>query len=111
MLPVLATSAAPVAASIARSVGGATASKAWKAAQDFEAMAIGQFLMPIFNTVDLAHTAFGGGDGEDAWKPMMVQELGKSIAKAGGIGLAAPVYAAMLHAQETRGSAATESTP
>src|SRR5690348_7394957 len=106
MLPILAASAAPVAATAAASA----TDKLWKAAQDFEAMAIGQFLAPMFNTVDLAHTPFGGVDGEEAWKPMLVQEMAKSIAKAGGIGLAAPVHAAMLHAQETRGGATPERT-
>ncbi len=71
-----------------------------KAAQDFEAMAIGQMLQPMFDTVDTAHGAFGGGDGEEAWKPMLVQEIAKQIAKSGGLGLAKPVYDAMLRMQE-----------
>jgi peptidoglycan hydrolase FlgJ len=71
-----------------------------KAAQDFEAMAIGQFLQPMFDTVDTAHTLFGGGDGETTWKPMLIQEFGKLIAAHGGLGLAEPVYAAMLRMQE-----------
>ena len=33
----------------------------WQAAQDFEAMAIGQLLQPMFETVDTAHSLFGGG--------------------------------------------------
>jgi Rod binding domain-containing protein len=71
-----------------------------KAANDFEAMAIGQLLKPMFDTVDTAHGAFGGGPGEEAWKPMMVQEFAKQIEAHGGLGLAKPVYDAMLRMQE-----------
>ncbi|WP_428487261.1 rod-binding protein [Rhodopila sp.] len=73
-----------------------------KAAKDFEAMAIGQLLQPMFDTVDTAHSAFGGGDGEAAWKPMLVQEIAKQIAANGGLGLAQPVYEAMLRMQEAK---------
>ena len=77
--------------------------KLWKAAQDFEAMAIGQLLQPMFETVDTAHGAFGGGAGEEAWRPMLVDAIGKQMAANGGIGLAVPVFNAMLHAQEQHG--------
>ena len=73
-----------------------------KAARDFEAMAIGQLLAPMFETVDSAHGLFGGGAGEETWKPMLVAEFGKHIAAHGGFGLAAPVMAAMIRMQETQ---------
>ena len=72
------------------------------AARDFEAMAIGQLLAPMFDTVDSAHGLFGGGAGEETWKPMLVAEFGKHIAAHGGFGLAAPVMAAMLRMQEAQ---------
>ncbi|HEX4369135.1 MAG TPA: rod-binding protein [Rhodopila sp.] len=71
-----------------------------KAAHDFEAMAIGQMLEPMFDTVDSAHDAFGGGAGEEAWKPMLVQAFAKEIEARGGLGLSKPIYDAMLRAQE-----------
>jgi Rod binding domain-containing protein len=71
-----------------------------QAAKDFEAMALGQLLAPMFQTVDTAHSAFGGGEAEATWRPMMVDAIGKQIAAHGGLGLAAPVFAAMLRAQE-----------
>jgi peptidoglycan hydrolase FlgJ len=74
--------------------------KLWKAAQDFEAMALGQLLAPMFNTVDTAHSLFGGGEAEATWRPMLVDAIGKQMAAHGGIGLAAPVFATMLRAQE-----------
>ena len=73
-----------------------------KAARDFEAMAIGQLLAPMFDTVDSAHGLFGGGAGEETWKPMLIAEFGKHIAAHGGFGLAAPVMAAMLRMQEAQ---------
>ncbi len=78
-----------------------------KSAQDFEAMAIGQLLQPMFDTVDTAHSTFGGQDGEEAWRPMLVQEMAKHIAASGGLGLAKPVYDEMLRMQQ----AGTEGKP
>ncbi len=75
----------------------------WRAAQDFEAMAIGQLLQPMFETVDTAHAAFGGGEAEATWRPMLVDAIGKQMAANGGIGLAVPVFNAMLRAQEQTG--------
>ena len=69
--------------------------KTWKAAKDFEAMAIGEFLKPMFQTVDTAKTVFGGGDAERTWRPMLIDEIGKQMAASGGFGLAAPIYESM----------------
>ena len=63
-------------------------------------MAIGQLLAPMFDTVDTSKGMFGGGEAEKAWKPMMIAELGKSIAAAGGLGLAGPIMQQMLRLQE-----------
>jgi peptidoglycan hydrolase FlgJ len=76
--------------------------KVTKSAHDFEAMAIGQLLQPMFDTVDTAHDIFGGGPGEEAWKPLLVQEFAKQIANHGGLGLAKPVYDAMMRMQEVK---------
>ena len=86
---------------------GATLSPAQRqkiaaSAQQFEAMALGQMLAPMFDTVDTSKGMFGGGDGEAAWKPMMVSELAKSIAAHGGLGLAKPIEQQMLRLQEAK---------
>ena len=78
----------------------AQAAKLWKAARDFEAMTLGQLLKPMFDTVDTAHSAFGGGDAEAAWTPMLVDAIGKAMESRGGLGLAVPVFHALLQAQE-----------
>jgi peptidoglycan hydrolase FlgJ len=96
--PVLA--AAPPA--VSRVAHSADPMKIAKSAHDFEAMAIGQLLQPMFDTVNTAKNAFGGGSGEEAWKPMLVQEFAKQIASHGGLGLAKPVYDAMLRIQEAK---------
>ena len=54
----------------------------------------------MFDTVDMSHSAFGGGAAEASWRPMMVDAIGKQMAAHGGLGLAVPVFNAMLHAQE-----------
>ena len=74
--------------------------KLWQAARDFEAMAIGQLLQPMFQTVVAAKGIFGGGEGEATWRPMLVDAIGKQMAANGGLGLADPVYHAMLRVQE-----------
>jgi Rod binding domain-containing protein len=76
--------------------------RAWKAAQDFEAMAIGQFLQPMFQTVDLSKSLFGGGEAESTWQPMLTTEIAKTIEQHGGLGLAMPVFREMLRMQEAR---------
>ncbi len=87
---------------IATTLSPAQVQKAWGAAQNFEAMAIDQFLTPMFNTIDLSKSAFGGGEAEAAWKPMLIDAVAKQITKAGGLGLAQPVFAQMIHMQEAK---------
>jgi peptidoglycan hydrolase FlgJ len=76
--------------------------KLWKTAQDFEAMALGEFLKPMFETVDPKHNLFGGGDAEKTWRPMLVDEIARQIAAHGGLGLAGPIHDAMLRMQEAK---------
>jgi peptidoglycan hydrolase FlgJ len=71
-----------------------------QSAQDFEAMALGEMLKPMFDTVDTSKSAFGGGSAEGQWRPLMIDAIGKQMAARGGLGLAEPVFKAMLRAQE-----------
>ena len=77
--------------------------KTWAEAQKFEAMALNEMLAPIFGTADTSKSIFGGGEGETTWRPMLVSEMAKKIASAGGLGLAQPVYQQMLRLQENGG--------
>ena len=91
----------PVTHRLPQSVPDAVATaKLTKAAQDFTAVAFSEMLKPIFDTTDKSNDLFGGGQGEQAWRPMMVDEIAKSIARQGGLGLNGPVTQAMLHLQE-----------
>jgi len=71
-----------------------------QAARDFEAMALGQMLQPMFETVETSKGLFGGGAAEAAFRPMLVAEIAKHMARHGGLGLARPVMAQMLRLQE-----------
>lgn len=89
-------------AQVTTSLAPAEVQKITKAARDFEAMALGQLLAPMFETIDGSKGPFGGGDGEAAWRPMLTQELARHMANHGGIGLARPVLLQMLRMQEQR---------
>jgi hypothetical protein len=65
-------------------------------------MALGEMLKRMFSTVDIARGAFGGGEAEETWKPLLVDAIAKQIAAHAGLGLAAPVFAEMLRRQETQ---------
>lgn len=71
------------------------------AAQEFEAVFLAQMLRPMFDTIETSET-FGGGSGEDQYRQLLVDEYGKAMARAGGIGLADHVLDHMLKLQETQ---------
>lgn len=80
----------------------AEAQRIWRSAKAFEGMALGALLQPMFRTVHGAHDMFGGGNAEKIWQPMLVAEIGKQLAAAGGLGLAVPVFRAMLNAEAAK---------
>ncbi|HEX4262107.1 MAG TPA: rod-binding protein [Acetobacteraceae bacterium] len=98
----------PLAAVPATTLPPAQVAAAEKGAQKFEAMALGALLEPMFDTMDATGGTFGGGQGEAAWRPMLVQAMAKQIAAAGGLGLAKPVLAQMLALQERAAGAAAQ---
>ena len=73
-----------------------------RTAEDFTSVALNELLKPIFDTADTSDGPFGGGAAEQAFKPMMVAEIAKNIARNGGLGLAEPVLQQMLRLQEAR---------
>lgn len=89
----------------ARSPGGAefkpgmSAEQTRQAAEDFEAVFISQMLAPMFEGME-DDSYFGGGPGNDIYRSMMVEQYGKSIARAGGFGLADAVQREVLRLQE-----------
>jgi Rod binding domain-containing protein len=77
----------------------ADVAKARKVAEDFEGFVIGQMLQPMFENLDVEEP-FGGGNAENMWRSMQVDEYGKAIARHGGIGIADQVMSQILRLQE-----------
>lgn len=69
------------------------------AAQEFEAVFVSEMLKPMFEGIK-TDPMFGGGQAEKTYKSMMMQEYGKSIAAAGGIGIADHVKAELIRIQQ-----------
>ena len=70
-----------------------------KAAQSFEAMFMSQMFGHMFEGVG-KDTLFGGGAGEEMFRPMLFDEYGKLVAKKGGIGIADSVMRTLISQQE-----------
>lgn len=70
-----------------------------KAAKEFEASFLTTMLEQMWTGVE-AEAPFGGGHAEKVYRSMVVGEYAKSIAAAGGIGIADHVYREILSAQE-----------
>ncbi|PWC33161.1 rod-binding protein [Azospirillum sp. TSO35-2] len=70
-----------------------------KSANEFESQFISQMLGPMFEGIGTDET-FGGGRGEEMFRPMLVEQFGKQISQRGGLGIANQVYQELLRAQE-----------
>jgi len=73
-----------------------------KVSQDFEAVFIAQMMSEMFSSEEL-NDFFGGGTAGDIYKSLMMNEYGKTIAKAGGIGIADQIKKELLKLQEIQG--------
>lgn len=93
---------APTAGPSAAELADPRTARAWKAAQDFEAVTLGQLLGPMFATVTPGDGFGGDGEAESTWRPMLTQEIARQMASHGGLGLAVPVFRQMLQMQETK---------
>lgn len=69
-----------------------------QAAQEFEAVFLSQMLKGMFNTVE--NDDLHGGFGEDMFEDLLVEEYGKIVSEAGGVGIADHVKAELLKLQE-----------
>ena len=73
------------------------AAQAGKAAQDFEALFINEFLGSMFEGIP-TDGPFGGGPAEGIFRSMMIDQYSKTIAAQGGFGLADAVKRQLLAA-------------
>lgn len=79
--------------------GSMTDAQAEKAAKDFESMFISQMLQSMFGDSE-GDSAFGDSESNDVYKGLMMENIGKEISKAGGIGIADSVKQELLKLQE-----------
>ena len=67
-------------------------------AHKFEAQLMSQLVAPMFSGLD-TEGPFTGGQAEATFRSFLTDAIGKQMAKAGGIGIAAPVTREMLKMQ------------
>lgn len=75
-----------------------------QAAQEFEAFYLARALEPMFEGLS-TQAPFGGGMAEDMWRSLLIDEYGKAIARAGGIGIAQAIVRGLIDVQERAGAA------
>ena len=64
----------------------------------FEASFLSSMFQTMFKSVTTS-APFGGGEGEEMWKSFLAEQMAKSTAKRGGIGIAKSVEREMLKLQ------------
>lgn len=72
--------------------------KAKDAAQKFESQFLSIMLQQMFEGVE-TDGPFGGGQGEEMFRSLMTEAMGKQMTKAGGIGLADTIQREILKMQ------------
>jgi Rod binding domain-containing protein len=70
-----------------------------KAAEDFEAVFINEFLGSMFDGLQ-TDGPFGGGPGEQMFRSLMLDQYARKIAHSGGLGLADAVTRELTRIQE-----------
>ena len=88
-------------------VSGADQARIRQTAQEFEATFLAQMLRPMFDGLS-TEAPFGGGHAEETWRGFMIDEMGKQISRAGGVGLADQVMAEMIRMQSGQTAAPIE---
>ena len=73
--------------------------KAASAAKEYEGVFIAQLLGSMFEGIK-TDGMFGGGQGEEMFRSMMIDQYAKGIADQGGFGLAAHMQAELLKHQQ-----------
>jgi Rod binding domain-containing protein len=77
----------------------ATLAAAKKAGKDYESVFISEFMGQIFNGIS-TDGPFGGGQGEQMFRSLMLDQYGKQIASRGGFGLSDAITKQLLSHQE-----------
>jgi flagellar protein FlgJ len=77
----------------------ANADAAKKAAKTYESVFISEFLGSMFQDIP-TDGPFGGGQGEEMFRSLMLDEYGKQMESRGGFGLSAAITRTLLSHQE-----------
>lgn len=72
--------------------------EAERVAQEFEDLFLAEMLRPMFANLS-TEAPFGGGQAEETFRPLLIDEYAKSISTAGGIGIADSILAEILRLQ------------
>lgn len=75
-----------------------TRAQAEKVAQDFEKMFISEMLKPMFDGIKTDGVT-GGGNAEDTFRPMLLEQYADAVARGGGIGVGDAVLKEILRIQ------------
>lgn len=83
----------------APALSATTPAGALAAGKKFESMYLSQMLQPMFEGLK-PDKLFGGGDGENMFQSLAVDEYAKALTTSGGVGIAAAVQREILQLQE-----------
>jgi peptidoglycan hydrolase FlgJ len=75
-----------------------TREQAQAVAKQFERMFITQMLQPMFSGIETGGP-FGGGQGEEVFRPMLLDQYADAVARGGGVGIADAVMKEILRMQ------------
>jgi Rod binding domain-containing protein len=75
-----------------------TREQAEAVAQQFERMFVAEMLQPMFSGIE-TDGPFGGGQGEEVFRPMLLDQYADAVARAGGVGVADAVLKEILRLQ------------
>lgn len=70
-------------------------------AQELEGVFLNTLVAEMFKGLETDSEMFGGGFAEETWRGLMAEQYADQMAKAGGVGLADQLVAALLQVQET----------
>ncbi len=76
-----------------------TNARAWTTAQDFESTFVSTMFQTMFQGIK-TDGPFGGGQGEETFRSLLVDQYGREMTRAGGIGIADKIYGEILKMQE-----------
>ena len=78
----------------------ANEARADAASKEYESIFISQFLGSMFSGIQ-SDTLTGGGQGEEMFRSLLMDEYGKQITAQGGFGLSSAIQRELLKTQET----------